>query len=69
MVVPACNLSYSKAGGRRISGSRQTWSKLARIYLKKKRNKKTGSLAQVLECLPRKLKALDSIPSTKKMVL
>jgi hypothetical protein len=51
MVVPACNLSYSKAGGRRISGSRQTWSKLARIYLKKKKKQKDwelGSSARML---------------------
>jgi hypothetical protein len=64
MVLHACNPSYSKAeaGGSRVQGQ-PAWAKLAvdpphphHIHTSKiKCKKRTGYVAQVVECLPSKL--------------
>jgi hypothetical protein len=59
-VAHACNPSYLGGGGRRILSLRTAQTKLVRPYLK---NKRSGSVAQVVEHLPSKCEALSSNPT------
>jgi hypothetical protein len=54
-VVYACNLEYLGNRGRKTESSRLAQAKLEKFYLK---NKRTGDIAKVVECLPSKYKVL-----------
>jgi hypothetical protein len=55
----SCNLNHSGGGGRRILSLRTAQTKLVRPYLK---NKRSGSVAQVVEHLP----SMCKIPMPRK---
>jgi hypothetical protein len=56
VMVHAYKPGYLGDGGRKISSSRPTWTKLERPYLKKR-----GGTTQVVEHLPIMCKSLNSI--------
>jgi hypothetical protein len=62
-VVHICNLSYVRK--HKIGGHGQNWPQhIVRPYLKTASAKKGNRVAQVIEHLPSKCKALSSTPST-----
>jgi hypothetical protein len=63
MVAHTYHPSYLGDEGGRIA--RSAWAKSGRDYLKNENiNKKAGGVAQAVEWLPGKCKALTSVPST-----
>jgi hypothetical protein len=66
-VTHACNPSYSRGGGRRITSLRPAWAKLARPYLKNKvKAKRAEGVIQGMEGLPGTFKGLGSALSKIK---
>jgi hypothetical protein len=75
-MVPNMFKSYSEARhfmggrGRRITVQGWSWAKVRPDLKKQTKARKIGHMAQVVECLPSKLKALSSNPLyTEKKVI
>jgi hypothetical protein len=69
MVVPICNSTCVRGGSRRITVRGPTWTKMQNPIRKIARAKRAESMAQVLEHLPSKYKALSSNHPPKKKLI